>query len=305
MVGNLTGTDSMFHQNGWGGTESHFGIGGPWGDGKDGVVYQWGDTAYRADANLDGNHHVISIETGDNAPAHASDIKPWTEKQLDAIVDVVAWACQKHDIPAVLIPDTKPGRRGIGFHQQGVEHSDGVGTHKDFLVKGGERWSKAIGKECPAPARIKQVKEIVVPRVAARLRGEDDEMALDAKETRAAAKAGFLDALDEKVIENQPIHPGDPQGANWSLRTWAQAQDKKQDQQNENLGKIVANGVATVAGLATVATALANLKATVASVSGGDPAAVKAAFDAGVDRIEGAFEGLKASITIDTEGPSA
>lgn len=174
MVGNLTGTDWMFKQNGYSGTESHFGVGGPWGDGKDGVVYQWQDTARRADANLDGNHRVISIETGDNAPQFPSQILPWTDRQLDAIVDLVAWACNEHDIPAVLIPDSKPGRRGIGYHRLGCEHSDGIGSHPGFLVKGGERWSSSLGKECPGSQRIAQMREIV-QRVKARLDGTDEE----------------------------------------------------------------------------------------------------------------------------------
>jgi catechol 2,3-dioxygenase-like lactoylglutathione lyase family enzyme len=138
------------------------------------VVYQWSDTAYRADANLDGNPRVISIETGDNAPGLVRDIKPWTAKQLDAIVKLVAWICKAHNIPPVLIHDSRPGTRGIGFHQLGCEHSDGVGSHADFLVSGGERWSKSLGKECPGPQRIAQVKTIIVPRVKALLAAPEE-----------------------------------------------------------------------------------------------------------------------------------
>lgn len=194
MVGNLTGTDNMFAKNGWSGTESHFGVGGPWGDDKDGVIYQWNDTKWRSDANLEANDRAISIETGDNAPKFTKDVKPWTEKQLDAIVDIVAWACLTHDIPAVLVPDSKPTRRGIAFHQQGCEHSDGIGSHPDFLVAGGERWSTSLGKECPTAARIEQVKKIIVPRVAARLRGEDD------MPTEKEFKSWMKDVLQDKTL---------------------------------------------------------------------------------------------------------
>jgi N-acetylmuramoyl-L-alanine amidase-like protein len=173
MVGSLTSTDSFFRKGGWSGTESHFGVGGKWGadatHGLDGKVYQWQDTNYRADANLEGNHHIISIETADNAPARPDQILAWTPKQLDAIVKIIAWACKEHDIPAVLIPDSKPGRRGIGYHRLGCEHSRGIGAVPGFLVAGGERWSTSRGKECPGSRRIAQIPGII-ERVKAELR---------------------------------------------------------------------------------------------------------------------------------------
>lgn len=173
MVGSLKGTDRMFHENGWGGTESHFGVGGKWGDGNDGVVYQWQDTEFRADANLDGNDRIISIETGDNFPQDAADIEPWTPKQLEAIVAICVWACRKYNIPPVLIPDSKPSRRGIGYHRQGVQHSGG--THPaGFLQPGGEKWSTKVGKECPGPKRIAQIPGIVA-RVKATLAGQEED----------------------------------------------------------------------------------------------------------------------------------
>lgn len=174
MVGYLSSTDAMFRRGGWSGTESHFGVGGKWGGDEarnlDGVVYQWQDTGWTADANLDGNRRIISIETADNAPGLAKDIQDWTPKQLDAIARIVAWACRTHDIPPVLIPDSKPGRRGIGYHRQGCEHSLGPGKVPGFLVVGGERWSNAKGKECPGPRRIAQIKTIIIPRVQALLK---------------------------------------------------------------------------------------------------------------------------------------
>lgn len=169
MVGYLTSTDAMFKRNGWDGTESHFGVGGKWGSDRDadldGKIYQWGDTKYVAHANLAGNHRIISIETADNAPATVEAIAEWTPKQLDAIVKLVAWACETHDIPPVLVADSKPNRRGIAYHRQGCEHSLGVGRVPGYLVAGGERWSSSLGKGCPGPRRIAQLKTIVIPRV--------------------------------------------------------------------------------------------------------------------------------------------
>lgn len=190
MAGYLTSTDGLFRSGGWDGTESHFGVGGRWGPDLgghlDGAVFQWQDLLYQADANLDGNPRVISIETADNA---TGEIQPWTPAQIESIVRLVDWLCspQAHDqcpptwlchqigIPRVLVADSCPGRRGIAYHRLGIDHSTG-----DPNAAGGpwrrpacERWSKATGKVCPSDARIAQTRQTIVPRVAAR-QLEDD-----------------------------------------------------------------------------------------------------------------------------------
>jgi hypothetical protein len=200
MVGNLVSTDAMFHENGWGGTESHFGIGGRWGadvaKGYDGRVFEWQDCRFTADANYQGNPRVISIETADNAPNLVENIQAWDSAQLTAIVKLVAWLCSHAAhascptswtcrqgvawagttvaIPPVLVADSKPGRRGIAYHRQGCEHSDGIGSHPGWLVAGGERWSTSLGKGCPGPTRIAQLQQTVIPRVQDLMRGNAD-----------------------------------------------------------------------------------------------------------------------------------
>jgi hypothetical protein len=201
MVGNLTSTHGMFMENGYGGTESHVGVGGKWGPdadkGLDGVAYQWQDMRYSADANLDGSRRIISVETADNAPHDAADIQDWTQKQLDKLIEMFTricsldfhkncpehWVCRqgvvwngvKVAIPPVLVPDSKPSRRGLAYHRQGIN---------PWRVSGGEKWSKYDGKECPADRRIKQFKEIVIPAVQANIKGntvdmEEQDMAQD------------------------------------------------------------------------------------------------------------------------------
>lgn len=150
MVGSLAGTDSYFRRDGYGGTESHFGVG------HDGAVWQWQDTNRRAEANLGANDNAVSVETADTGtgfPAWSgSDVPAWTPKQVDALVNLVAWACRTHDIPCVLIPDSRPGRRGIGYHRQGVD---------PYRVDGGEVWSTAYGKVCPGNRRVAQIPGII------------------------------------------------------------------------------------------------------------------------------------------------
>jgi hypothetical protein len=164
MVGYLTSTETMFDEGGYTGTESHFGIGGIWGPDKDkgydGRVEQFQDTDYTADANYKGSWHVISIECADNAPKLPSQIVALTPKQVDSVVNLIVELCRLYDIPPVLIPDTKPTRRGLAYHFQGAPAN---------LVPGGELWT-AAGHECPGPVRIKQFKEVIIPRVRAALR---------------------------------------------------------------------------------------------------------------------------------------
>lgn len=169
MVGTLSGTAAYFHNNGYGGTESHLGVG------HDGETLQWQDLMYQADANNEGNDRVISIETQDMGGPFprwsGSDVPPWTNAQVIKITDLLdticdkkfhrncpkTWECYKFGIPRVLIPDTKPGRRGIGYHRQGVN---------PWRVSGGELWSLARGKVCPGDKRIAQLTDVIIPRVA-------------------------------------------------------------------------------------------------------------------------------------------
>jgi hypothetical protein len=66
----------------------------------------------------------------------------------------------------MLVPDTKPGRRGIAYHRQGCD---------PYRVSGGDHWSEHYGKVCPGDARISQLINIIIPRVAAALAGHPEE----------------------------------------------------------------------------------------------------------------------------------
>lgn len=150
MVGTLAGTDAMFHDHGYGGTESHFGLGGF------GELVQWQDLRHSADANLDGSRRIISIETADSgdpfAPWSGSDVPAWTDQQLAVLATLIAWLADHYRIPLALIPDSRPGRRGVGWHRQGID---------PWRVAGGERWSTKPGKVCPGDRRISQLPELI------------------------------------------------------------------------------------------------------------------------------------------------
>lgn len=204
MAGFLAGTESTFTNKPL--VDSHFGVGGPADGAKDGVVWQWVDTATRSGANVDGNPEVVSIETSDG---NVNPTPKWSDKQLDALVKLGAWVCLTHKIPPVLINGTKPGTRGIGYHRQGVVRSashEAKGWPLDqWKVKGGVQWSGSVGKVCPGNARIKQLVEIVIPRIKAEVEGKEKEwweMPIPESELRKIAKA----------VRDINADPNDPSG---------------------------------------------------------------------------------------------
>ena len=170
MVGSLEGTDGYFRRL-TNGINSHFGTGG------DGAIRQWVDTAVRSGANGNGNHRIISIENADMGPQFpawntndGAAVPPFTPAQIEANARICAWAHKTHGIPLTLIPDSKPGRRGIGFHRLGVP---------GYAVTGGELWSSSAGKVCPAHRRILQVPQII-DRAEQIVNGDDDMPLSDA-----------------------------------------------------------------------------------------------------------------------------
>jgi hypothetical protein len=150
MVGTLWGTDSFFRRSS---SASHFGVG------HDGQCIQWVDTDLRAPANADGNHHLVSIETADIGTGFprwntndASQVPAWTPEQINSLAHLVSWISRVHSIPLEMIPDSCPGRRGVGYHRLGVP---------GYMAAGGERWSSAYGKVCPGNRRIAQIPRII------------------------------------------------------------------------------------------------------------------------------------------------
>lgn len=143
MVGYLRGSEALFRRDGYHGTESHFGVGGP-GDGADldGAVWQWQATNRQADAQNAGNGYCTSVETSD-----AGDpLTPWSPAQVEALVELVVWWCRGTGHPArISTATTEPG---IGWHAQ----------HRAWAPD---------GRTCPGPVRIRQLREHVVPDAAA------------------------------------------------------------------------------------------------------------------------------------------
>lgn len=141
MVGYLRGTDAMFRRDAYTGTESTFGIGGPWdGDGLDGAVWQWQNLDRQADAQAYGNVYATSVETSDGGSA----LRPWSPAQVRSLILLGAWWARTTGNPARLV--TSPDGKGFGYHRQFKE------------------WNPN-GHTCPGDVRLEQYLEEVLPGI--------------------------------------------------------------------------------------------------------------------------------------------
>lgn len=123
------------------GIESHFHVR------KDGVVEQYRDTGYEADANYKANNFIeggvrkgyVSIET------QGYEAGEWTPAQLDAIKALLKWLAATHDFPLRKCRD--PRDPGVGFHT---------------LFGAPSAWTP-VSKSCPGPDRKRQFERVLVP----------------------------------------------------------------------------------------------------------------------------------------------
>ncbi|MDX2702137.1 N-acetylmuramoyl-L-alanine amidase [Streptomyces sp. PA03-6a] len=148
--------------------ESHFGLG------YSGDLGQYIGTETRADANASANRRAdgtgaVSVETASNV--NASD--PWTDEQVEELIKLGVWMHTTHGMPLRLC--RTPSDPGVGYHKQFAE------------------WNPD-GHACPGPARIKQLKEVVLPGMIARAAGqtpEEDDMPLSADDLKKAGEAAW------------------------------------------------------------------------------------------------------------------
>jgi hypothetical protein len=108
---------------------------------KSGVLEQYRDTAYQADANLDANDFALSFET------QGFGVGEWTEEQLAMIKRVMLWCKAKHGIPLRKVTSWNDPKGGWGYHT---------------LFGAPSHWTP-VAKTCPGPDRIAQFNRILVP----------------------------------------------------------------------------------------------------------------------------------------------
>lgn len=170
---------------------------------SDGTIEQYVDTKYQAPANRQANPDSLSVESWDGYGVEWDDgdaVPPWTAQQMDSHARIAAWCHIEHGIPLGLLPDSKAGREGIGFHRLGVD---------PWRAIGGELWSKNYGKGCPGHNRIAQVPEII-EQARQIVNGDDKRMFLPITQAQAgerqsdvAAVASLINtAFDSDLVED-------------------------------------------------------------------------------------------------------
>lgn len=137
----------MFREGGYQGTESTFGLGGPWdGAGLDGKLYQWQLLSRQADAQGPANDFATSIECSDGGDPR----RGFSEKQVDALVELHVWWTRTTGRTARIAPTWK---------------SDGWGYHSLF-----KEWNPN-SHTCPGEVRKQQLRTVIWPRAVEILLG--------------------------------------------------------------------------------------------------------------------------------------
>lgn len=169
------------------GIESHFFVK------SNGIVEQYRDTAFEADANLKANQFMkdghrygyVSIET------QGHDEGLWAGAQLASIKKLLRWLSETHDFP--LVKCKTPTSPGVGYHT---------------LFGAPGPWTPAA-KTCPGADRIRQFDSILVPWMASESGEEFDVISQADVEKIASAVLAKIEprlkaySADVKLYEEQ------------------------------------------------------------------------------------------------------
>ena len=131
----------------------------------DGAVFQYQDTAYRAEGDLDGNDATICVE-------HEGRVGPMSPAQLDASIRLHAWLWETHGFAVKIATDSQIGTssHGLSWHRLGVDGNfPALPSPLAGRIQrgGGMHYSKSVGKTCPTDATIIQS----IPAIAAAVFG--------------------------------------------------------------------------------------------------------------------------------------
>lgn len=120
----------------------------------DGTVEQYVDTDYISWASVKGDARCISIETEGLGGG------TWTDKQVASLAWLIRTLQAHYGFPLRAMTSSKVGEKGVGYHALGVPANLWQKV-RGISQTGGEKWSGAVGKICPGPARIRQVPTVI------------------------------------------------------------------------------------------------------------------------------------------------
>lgn len=134
----------------------------------DGYGEQYVDTGRSADANLAANRRPDGTGAISEESAGLAD-GLWTPQQVRALVADGRQTHLLHGIPLRICRD--PGDPGYGWHSMW-----GLNTRDNPALN---PWTSAVGKVCPGPHRIEQLRGVVLPAVFGANPEEVDDMFTD------------------------------------------------------------------------------------------------------------------------------
>lgn len=125
---------------------------------------QYVDTAFRANADLEGNDATTSVET--QGGVKNPDSEPWDISQLIALANLFSWMVETHGIEPKLAVSSQLGypSKGLSWHRLGIDGNfpqlPNIGAGR-IQRGGGMRYSTSRGKICPGLGKIKQIPSIL------------------------------------------------------------------------------------------------------------------------------------------------
>ena len=130
---------------------------------RSGAVEQFVDTAYRAEADLEGNDATISVET--------EGTTVWSEAQVVAIIALLDWITKTHGIKRTIAQSSQPGTasHGISWHRLGIDGNfPALPSRYAGRTQrgGGMHYSLSRGKTCPLEPNIDIIHDRIVPALS-------------------------------------------------------------------------------------------------------------------------------------------
>lgn len=183
---------------------------------KDGTIEQYIDTDFYGAAQVDGND-MVSVETQGAAPGVNAETEPWTPQQVTSNARIARWVHDTEGAPLVLMPDSRPGSRGVASHRLGIA---------PWRVAGGQVWSRVNGKVCPGSAKIAQLPQIIALAAGGATISPEDDMTpdQDARLKLAVQLAQQAKDLTQSIVDG--LYRGGPATGGTPLADQIQALGK-------------------------------------------------------------------------------
>jgi hypothetical protein len=120
---------------------------------KVGTGVQMIDLDLQSWSSYQGNTDTTASEAqGGLGTAADVNAEPWSDDQAESLAQILAHLHRTEGVPIQVMPDSRPGSRGLGYHREGID---------PWRVAGGQLWSTHPGKLCPGDRKAAMIPAIV------------------------------------------------------------------------------------------------------------------------------------------------